>query len=298
MPKIAYLTKTFRDKSMALIDEANGIIAEYLAQGFSLTLRQLYYQMVARGIIPNTQADYKRLGSLLADARMAGLVDWLAIEDRTRNLRGNSHWASARDIMRSVVAQYQIDKWQNQPRRVEVWIEKDALVGVIDAVCRKLDVPYFSCRGYTSASEMWRAGERILRYLADGQSAHVIHLGDHDPSGLDMTRDIQERLDLFTGGGVVVERIALNAAQIERYAPPPNPAKLSDSRAQAYVAEYGDDSWELDALEPQVIAGLIEAAVCGLRDEALWAEMVAAEEAQRAALQVLADSLEESDDGH
>lgn len=283
--KIQYIDKTFQGATLDVINLANTIVAEYEAAGFKLTLRQLYYQLVARGYIANKQTEYKRLGSIIADARLAGLVSWAAIEDRTRNMRGNSHWSNPEEIVRAAIYSYRVDKWDNQPMRPEVWIEKDALVGVIAGVCQRLDVNYFSCRGYVSASEMWSAGhERFRRYIQNGQTPAIIHLGDHDPSGVDMTRDIRERLALFSGSPVVVERIALNWDQIEQYSPPPNPAKLTDSRVDGYIKLYGMDSWELDALEPQVLADLIEDMVLRMRDDDLWDDAVRREDEDKARL--------------
>jgi hypothetical protein len=163
--------------------------------------------------------------------------------------------------------------WARQKYRPEVWIEKDALVGVIEDVCSRLDVPYFSCRGYTSQSEMWVGGQRIGQWAkrAKRQTPVIFHFGDHDPSGKDMTRDIVDRLEMFMGG-VKLERLALNMNQIEQYHPPPNPAKTTDSRAEAYIAEFGNDSWELDALEPKVITALIEKSVKALIDKKIWKE--------------------------
>jgi len=293
MPRIQYIEKQFRQPALDLIEIANGIIHEYAQQGFSLTLRQLYYQMVARDIIPNSQKEYKRLGNIIANARVAGLVDWFAIEDRTRGLQGNSHWDSPSQIMKGVVTQYKIDKWATQSHRVEVWIEKDALTGVIGGICNEFDIDYFSCRGYTSASEMWKAGRRLARYIKDGQDPLVLHLGDHDPSGMDMTRDIQERLNLFAERFVLIDRIALNMDQINHYNPPPNPTKLSDSRANGYIGDYGRDSWELDALEPRVMVDLIRDKVYEVRDVDLWQEEIEKEEQHRAVLQKAMDDMEE-----
>jgi len=266
------------------IERANEIIAEYLAQGFVLTLRQIYYQMVARALLPNEQKAYKRLGATLVNARLAGLTDWGAIEDRTRVLRELAHWQNPRHVLEAVVEQYRIAKWEDQPYQPQVWIEKDALVGVIQPVCDDLDVPYFSCRGYSSLSAMWRAGMRARRSDDRAPSTVIFHLSDYDPSGLDMTRDIRERLELFCGYADV-RRIALTLPQIERYAPPPNPAKLSDSRAPAYVRRYGYDSWELDALEPAFIAELIEEHVLSVRDEDLWKKALAVEQEHIAVLE-------------
>jgi hypothetical protein len=257
MSCIKYKDFDFKPATITIINQAVEIIEEYAAEGYNLTLRQLYYQFVARDIIENKQSEYKRLGNIINDARLAGMIDWNAIEDRTRNLRKLSHWESPKDILVSAAESYHEDLWKNQDYRIEVWIEKDALVGVIEGICEDLDVPYFSCRGYVSQSEMWNAAQRIIRYEYEEKQPIVLHLGDHDPSGLDMTRDIQDRLFIFNAN-VKVIRIALNEDQIKQYNPPPNPAKITDSRYNNYTAIYGDKSWELDALEPKVLSRLID----------------------------------------
>lgn len=308
MPKIRYKPVRMRDASLSVVAQANRILAEYEAQGFDLTLRQLYYQFVARGLIPNRQREYKRLGDIVNEARLGGLIDWHSIVDRTRSLRSIGHWSDPAEIVRSAAHSFALDLWADQPERVEVWIEKDALVGVIEGVCRENDVPYFSCRGYTSQSEMWGASQRLLGYLSAGQEVTILHLGDHDPSGLDMTRDISDRLGLFLASHAVwgdidgvevengapvwdwlpgrfrVERLALNMDQVEEYAPPPNPAKITDSRAASYIAEHGDESWELDALPPDVLADLIRAAIEEHRQPDTWQESQSEQESRRATL--------------
>jgi len=272
MPKIQYQQYGLREGSLKMIAAANEIIVDFQGQGFDLTLRQLYYQFVSKALIPNKQSEYDKLGVVINKGRLAGLIDWNAIVDRTRNLVGNTHWSAPQDIMKACINSYARDKWEGQPNRVEVWIEKDALIGVIAGICEELDVDYFSCRGYTSQSEMWRASRRLLRYEREKQHPIILHLGDHDPSGIDMTRDIQERLHMFRST-VEVERIALNMDQIEELEPPPNPAKLTDKRAAAYVEQYGMQSWELDALSPQYITDLIEKHVGMYIDEDIKEEV-------------------------
>ena len=286
MPKLEYEKKNFRQEALNTIAQAESIIQNYQAQGFSLTLRQLYYQFVARALIPNTEKSYTKLGNIISDARRAGMIDWDAIVDRTRYLRKLSSWGKPQNILESARDSYHRDLWANQDKRIEVWIEKDALVGVIEKVCQENDVPFFSCRGYVSDSEMWAGAMRAVRFEDDtdknSQQTLILHLGDHDPSGIDMTRDIQDRLRLFTYyRDVVVKRIALTMEQIEELQPPPNPAKVTDSRYESYVAEYGTESWELDALEPQYIANLIEENILAERDEIKWQELVGEQEVER-----------------
>lgn len=325
MPRIKYANKRFGDETAPVVLKAREIIAEYRAQGYDLTLRQLYYQFVARDLIPNRDSEYKRLGDIVNRARMAGLIDWHSIVDRTRFVRDASHWDSPAELVRAASRQYRVDRWATQKVRPEVWIEKDALVGVIAGVCNRLDVPFFSCRGYVSQSEMWNASERILQrirgperwrpsddlhnalvqqnYRRRGgrrQGTVIFHLGDHDPSGIDMSRDIQDRLRLFCGTEYegfekmfAVIRIALNYGQVEEYEPPPNPAKVTDSRARDYIRNYGDESWELDALEPDVLVALIEDSVSQVRDDDAYEAQLALEREGIARLEAVAEDLEQ-----
>lgn len=266
MPKIQYKEINFRGKSLELIELINQVVDEYSSQGYELTLRQTYYQLVARGYIPNNERSYKNIGNLINDGRLAGLIDWHSITDRTRNLRKNSHWTTPSSVIESAMYSYMLDKWEGQPNYVEVWVEKDALVDIVGQACGSIDTPFFSCRGYTSQSEMWAAAQRFIRQNRIRDNCFIIHLGDHDPSGIDMTRDIQERLWMF-GADVEVKRVALTMEQVQTYNPPPNPAKITDSRCGKYIEEFGDESWELDALEPQMMTRLIRDEVTALRDD-------------------------------
>jgi len=298
MPKIAYISREFRGKSLQMIDDANSIIDSYREQGLTLTLRQLYYQFVSRDLLPNKQENYKKLGSIINDARLAGLIDWEAIEDRTRNLSKNSHWDSPGDAIDSVAYWYKIDNWEGQEWQPEVWIEKEALAGVLEGPCGKLDVPFFACRGYTSQSEMWSASQRLMRYKSSfGRKPVIIHLGDHDPSGIDMTRDIVDRMNIFFDGHgksrPEVVRIALNMDQIEVFNPPPNPAKKTDSRFLSYEEKFGGESWELDALEPRVLVDLITKTVKKYRDDDIYNKRVKHQEKEREGLRVAASRWED-----
>ena len=292
MPKIQYKEIKFRQNSLDLINLVNQVVDEYKAQGYELTLRQAYYQLVARGYIQNNERSYKNIGNLINDGRLAGLIDWYSITDRTRYLRGHSHWDEPADVIASAKYSYNLDKWKGQPNYVEVWVEKDALVDIVGQACDPIDTPYFSCRGYTSQSEMWGAAQRFIRQGYREQRI-IIHLGDHDPSGIDMTRDIQERLNMF-GADVYVKRVALTMNQIDQYNPPPNPAKLSDSRCHAYMEQFGDESWELDALEPSVITNLIRNEVTAFRDDVIYQEVCDREHREKEELQMLVDNYDET----
>jgi hypothetical protein len=261
--KEKYGSVNFRQSSLDRISLINGIIEDYQGQGYDLSLRQLYYQLVAGGHIENSEKSYKNTGNLLNDGRMAGLIDWDVITDRTRTLynrQWDEHGPADINIFgavnREIDGCFSSSKWAGQPFYLEAWVEKEALSEIISSAARDHDVAYFACKGYTSLTALYEAAERLKKKHESGRDCVLIYLGDHDPSGIDMTRDIRERLEKF-GAVVDVQRIALNMEQIERFNPPPNPAKETDTRAQGYIEKYGAESWELDALRPQVLHDLI-----------------------------------------
>ena len=284
--KIQYAKINIRRSGLSLIGHVNAIIAEYETAGYSLTLRQVYYQLVSRDLIENSEKSYKHVGSLVSNGRLAGLISWQAIEDKTRALRRLPHWDAPAEIVKSAAKQYRRDLWEGQSRYCEVWVEKDALIGIVEQAAERLDCPCFSCRGYTSQSEMWGAAMRFVEKSGNGRECVLIHLGDHDPSGIDMTRDIRERLAMF-GASVDVKRIALNMPQIEEYNPPPNPAKETDTRAAGYIAKYGNSSWELDALEPRALDALITAAIKSSLDQKKYSRAIKKQEAERKSIAAL-----------
>jgi hypothetical protein len=288
--KQAYKEKRFNSASRATIEQVNAILDEYEAQGYDLSLRQLYYQMVSRDLLPNQQKEYKRLGELLNGARLAGLVDWDMIKDRGRKTEGNSHFESPADILNIAASQFAIDKWQDQPCHIEVMVEKQALEGVLIPVCRELDINFTANKGYSSVSAFYERG-RLLGYKAqrEGKRIIVLYMGDHDPSGLDMTRDVSERLTMFAEAKIHVERLALNFEQVETLNPPPNPTKETDTRTAEYKRRF-KASWELDAVEPATLARIVRETILKYRDAGKWQNAVKAEKRMKAELQELADS--------
>lgn len=272
--KQVYIAQEFRSKSKVLISKMNEIIGNYMAQGYTLTVRQLYYQLVARDAIENNERSYKNITSLVNDARMAGLMDWEAIEDRTREVTVRPSWGSASDILDSAASSFHMDLWQGQDDRFIVIVEKEALAGVIGRVCREYNLHMLAARGYPSVTVLRDLALSTLDpWVRGGHDVHILHFGDHDPSGLDMTRDLRDRIELFMPhgmSGISLRRMALNFDQIEKYDPPPNPAKSSDSRFADYQQKHGDESWELDALEPKVISALVSEEVEKAIDFTKW----------------------------
>jgi hypothetical protein len=242
------------------LEVINGIIEEYNSQNYRLTLRQLYYQLVSRDVIPNKTEEYAKLSIILGKGRMAGYVDWDSIEDRIRRPY-IPYWVhDIPDAMNDIIKQYRLDRQQDQDCYIEVWVEKDALSGVLKRVTSEYHINLMVNRGYSSITAMHDAYNRFARADRMGQSGVILYLGDHDPSGVDMVRDISTRLTEF-GVDVEVDHIALTDEQISKYNPPPNPAKVSDPRAKDYIAKYGNTSWEVDALRPDVLHKLVVSSI-------------------------------------
>lgn len=285
--KEQFISKRFSPDSLHLIRIAEQICNDYAAQGYDLSLRQLYYQFVARDLLENTEKNYKRLGNVISDARLAGLIDWDIIKDRGRSTSIRAKWNSIGEIISACAEQYHVDLWAGQENHVEVMVEKQALEGVLEPVCHRWDVPFTANKGYSSSSALYEAGKRLQAKYRE-KELHIIYLGDHDPSGIDMTRDVEERLEQFADSPVHVHRVALNMDQVELYRPPENPAKITDSRAVTYIRRFSSSSWELDALEPRTLAKLVEDKIKGLLDFNLFMERKEYRAAQREELERIA----------
>lgn len=272
-----------RGENIAKLSVVNSIIEEYLAQGYVITLRQLYYQLVSRDIVPNVPREYQKLSNLMKKGRMAGVVDWKAIEDRTR-IPYLQYWARDKErAMWDTVEQYKLDRQRGQESYVEIWTEKDALSGVLKRKTEYYHVYLMVNRGYSSVTAMYNAYQRFNRAKNEGRSGYILYLGDHDPSGLDMIRDISERMGTF-GVYPTVEHIALTTKQIEEYNPPSNPAKFKDPRAKWYISKFGKVSWEVDALPPDVLHMLVENYIEDLIDMDMFMETMIEEEKDKVAL--------------
>jgi hypothetical protein len=300
----------FRDIRMSRTNKerlavVNSIIEEYQVQGYTLTLRQLYYQLVSRDIIPNKQSEYSKLSTLLKEGRMAGIVDWNAIEDRLRKPSSPASFDGPRDILQAAINQYALPRQNGQPVYIEVWVEKDALSGVLRRVTEKYHIPILVNRGYSSASAMFDSYQRFKAAYRNKQSIRVLYLGDFDPSGVDMIRDIRDRImeffdgDLSVGFGdedhefnYVVTPIALTRQQINQYNPPPNPAKRTDPRAKDFIDRHGATSWEVDALRPEILNQLLENAIRENLNERLFKSIVKREDADKKKLKSLMTYLE------
>jgi len=341
MSKVSFRKIRLNPANRQRLAQINQIVNEYRRQGYVLTLRQLYYQLVSRDIIPNRVEEYKKLSKILTEGRMAGMVDWDAIEDRLRQVEVPSSWTSPHDIMKSVVNSWAMPLQQGQENYIEVWVEKDALSGVLSRVTRPYHIPIMVNRGYSSVSAIYDSYRRFARELKAGKKVIILYMGDFDPSGVDMIRDVYDRpLEMLLAHAVhiadgydpdsmyedlyykwygdpraitngddnedyamdgeffdpykayildrfKVEPIALTRDQIEEHEPPPNPAKITDPRAGDFISKYGEHSWEVDALLPEVLDAILREAIESRIDMGKYEAMTELQEEHRETLKKL-----------
>lgn len=294
--KIQFIDWAPRKDTLVKVAKCEEIIAEYLEQGLRLTLRQLYYQFVARGLIPNTERSYKNLGNTVSKARLAGMLDWDAIEDRGREPDIQSEWNDVGGLVESAIRAFRLPRWEGQSHYVELWVEKDALAGVLAPIARRFHVTLMVNKGYSSQSAMYESAQRMYRHGQDGkEKVTVLYLGDLDPSGEDMVRDITDRLNMFTfhSLNLDVRKLALTEAQVEEHNPPPNPTKLTDSRAEAYIEKFGHECWEVDALDPRTLTEIITEALEDIVDREMMDEVIEREDEGKRRLREAAEEIDE-----
>ena len=284
----------FRDAALSksnleMLDIINDVIEGQRRMGVrKMSLRQLYYQLVTSNIISNKDPEYKKIGHLLKEGRMAGIVDWDAIEDRLRKPQRPYYVTDVADAIDDTVEYYRLDRQIGQPHNLLVIVEKDALSGVLSPTTDEYMVPILVNRGYGSCTAMH---DLHVLFDQDERPGKILYIGDHDPSGLDMIRDVKERIGEF-GTEIEIEHIALTWDQVEEFAPPPNPAKIKDPRAKNYINQFGGTSWEVDALEPPVLVSLLEAAIEENMDMSIFRDVMKTEEEEKQTLMEMAKQWE------
>ena len=266
-------------KKEMIVENVKKIISEYTMR---LTLRQIYYRLVSKHIIPNVMNEYKYLSKVLVDARLKRQIPFTAMEDRTRGFIGKDiAYEEAEDYhdkwlewYKECAEDYKLPRWQNQPKYVEVWVEKEALSGLFNQVTEKAKVTLAPCRGYPSLTFMY---EMACRLKYQRKPIEILYFGDLDPSGEDIYRVVR---DYFATFGITAnfEKIAITTEQIEEYDIPPMPTKRTDSRAAGFIEEYGDIAVELDAIEPDKLQEIIREAIAEHFDEDIHDEVLNDEE--------------------
>jgi len=301
--------KYFTIEATLLLNKIVEVVNDYERQGIKLSSRQLFYQLVTNNIIPNAEEIYKRVCKFLTDARYGGFVDWDAIEDRGRVPRMPLEFESIKERIKYAVANYRLPRWRDQDFYVELYCEKQALEGILRPIADEFHIYLGANKGYSSASMMYDLAKRLKVKIQEGKRTIVLYVGDHDASGLDMVRDIRDRITEFLeqGDDIVdmenkfddnnfeVIPLALNMEQIRMYNPPPNPAKMTDTRSGWYVAKYGKSSWELDSLKPEVLVKIVRSGILNFIDVDKYNKWIMIEEKQKKALRDFGKGLAEDE---
>jgi hypothetical protein len=317
------------------------ITNRYMNNNDVLSLRQLYYQLVAAELIPNHDKVYKKIGEIKDDCCYCGLLDWDAFEDRGRRPYLPYFNEDIKDAIKDAVDHFRLDRQRNQNVHIEIWSEKDAISSILSSVTNKYHVRLVVNKGYISSSAIYAAYVRFIGEIAQGKKVKILYFGDHDPSGLDMIRDINDRILMMCSQGLrksdleeliqewVEENrdeaesvchsngyflsqdgeeyyfmdkaffhshfeiipVGLTMEQIKMYNPPPNPAKITDPRAKEYIKKFGNVSWEVDALTPEMMREIVTTGIEANIDKNLFNIMINKEKADKIQLAKLAETL-------
>ena len=285
----------FYRKTQEKLAVVNSILDGFQKKGLKVTVRQVHYQLVAKGITPNKDNEYDKLVGLLKNGRMAGLIDWDAIEDRLRGPWKPWCVGGVEEAVQDTVDQYRLNRQEGQSCLIEVWTEKDALSGVLKRITGKYGVHLVVCRGYSSVTSMYHAHKRMVEAIERGRGCRIIYVGDHDPSGLDMVRDLRCRLAKFDarlGEHLTVEPVALTMDQIKEFDPPANKVKGTDKRVKRYRKEHGEKCWEVDALPPEFLNETVEDVIRGKMDLDQFSKILEREKEDKLKLAEIAKNVE------
>ena len=276
-------------KYKELIPIVNEIFDQY---DFALTVRQIYYRLISDpyNLFENTRSNYTGFDRILTKAREEEEIDWTRIEDRTRQSIGGEGAIDSETpeeflqayvrTLKNCWSYYDKKMWLSQQNFIEVWVEKDALSSLVSQACKEYRVLVFPSRGFSSFTKVKEGIKRLYENTEiicggvddpiQNKATYVLHLADHDPSGLGMTQDLRNRFARYDAGFIQVERIGLNIDQVREFDLRPNPVKKADSRTAEYVQTFGNDCWELDALPPNELQKLIVTEIEGYIDEERW----------------------------
>ncbi|MHB8522190.1 MAG: hypothetical protein ACYDH9_15725 [Limisphaerales bacterium] len=247
-----------------------------------ITIRHLFYRLVGLRVIEKTEQAYKGLCSHLSKWRRSEAIPWSAFSDSTRWHIQNNTFDGVQDALKNTVENYRRNLWDTQPFYLEVWVEKDAIAGIVSDTANTFGVPVFVARGFASLSSLYSAANTFRQATDAGKTAVIYHLGDYDPSGFaagdSMLRAFRDdfKVDLQ------FIRAAVTKEQIEEMNLPTRPVKTSDSRAAKW---QGGECVELDTMPPGEIRALVESCILQHIDRHQWQMLQATEAMERETLQ-------------
>jgi len=242
-----------------------------------MTTRQMFYQVETLGLTPKTESGYDKVQRQLVKARRAGIIEYSWVADNTRWMRKPHTYNNLSDFLTQSQDSYRRSIWAQQNTYVEIWIEKDALAGVVSPITEKWDVPLMVTKGYTSESFAYTAAESII----DGNKpTYIYYFGDHDPSGANISVDLEKKLRGFLDNfdrPFTFTRVALNESDISRYNLPTRPTKKKDPRAKNWIGE----SVELDAMRADTLRGLVDSVIKNHINPAVYEQTLKIEALER-----------------
>lgn len=279
---------TKRRRGRAAIQELRDQLREIVNQYDSATCRQIFYQAVSRGLIEKTEGEYRRtICRLLLAMRRDGEIGYDRIADGTRWMRKPTTHSSLASMLTRQASMYRHAVWDEQPVYCELWVEKDALAGVLSDITYKWDVPLYPARGFSSESFLYSAAENIR---AEGKPAYIYYFGDRDPSGVLIDKAIERGLRrLAPDCDIIFRRVAVTPDQIEEYDLPTRPTKRDGN---THARTFKGDSVELDAIDPVELRRLADRCIVQHIDHDAHGRMLQVEEAERETLRQIAERLE------
>lgn len=305
--------KVGRGKSAATIALGRAAHDVLAASNYPMTLRQLYYALVSAGSIPKTDAAYHKLGRVVRDAREEGSIAWDWLVDHVRSVFRARTWDGIEDLLTDTATLYRRDLMRQQSVAIQLWAESDSIGSVIAPLADQYCVPTFIGRGYAARGYLWSAAKDAITAYESGKTVHILHVGDHDPSGEDIFRDVESTLRLYSmaiderqtvtglrrymqqacmgdadlydwelraqSRWLSVDRLALTPDQVEAFHLPIRPPKASDVRTAKFT---GKGAVEVEALPVEALLGIVERAIVDLIDVHALAIAEQAEESERA----------------
>jgi hypothetical protein len=266
-------------RTTKIIDAA----AKILAAEYPMTLRQCFYRLVSIGVIENTRRDYQALSTYLTKARADGRINYAWITDRSRPEYYVDAFENPAEYADLIKRSYRKDYWHSQPRHIEVWTEKDSIIGSIEPVTNELGVTVRVGRGFLSTTRAYEIAQRF-QAISDGDKIiWVFYLGDFDPSGVAIEEDAAARVKAH-GAHFLIERLAIHRTDIAKFNLPPLRVKQSDTRSPSFTCKHGDEAVELDALPVTELRERIRQRVTELIDWDLWNRAINTEKAEIASI--------------
>jgi hypothetical protein len=243
-----------------------------------ITIRHLYYRLVGLNVIPKTDGAYKLLCGHLSKWRRSEEIAWSAFADNTRWHIRHTTFNGVEVALRNTAETYRRDLWSTQNFYVEVWVEKDAIAGIVAATANSFGVPVFVARGFASLSSLYSAAETFREAVKSGKKVIIYHLGDYDPSGVAAGKSMVSAFRDDFSVKVQFIRVAVTKEQIRKLKLPTRPVKQSDTRAAKWM---GGDCVELDSMPPAEIRKLVEACITRHIDARKWAILKQTEAGER-----------------